>query len=85
MRITRLDYVDRINRAVDYAVQNLDRPLRLELRALDWPYFTWLPRSGFAPAHSPAFEAFNGQPFAHGMEHFELRLQLPIVDGSIPV
>jgi hypothetical protein len=25
------------------------------------------------------FEAWNGRPFAHGMEHFELRAQLPIV------
>ena len=57
----------------------------LELRALHWLYFTWLPRSGYAPAHEPMFEAFNGRPFAHGMEHFEFRVQLPIVDGSIPV
>jgi AraC family transcriptional regulator len=57
----------------------------LEMRALHWLYFTWLPRSGYAPAHEPAFEAWNGRPFAHGREHFELRVQLPIVDGSIPV
>ena len=57
----------------------------VELRALDWLYLTWLPSSGYAPAHQPGFEAFNGRPFAHGMEHFELRLQLPIVDASIPL
>ena len=57
----------------------------VELRALDWLYLTWLPTSGYAPAHQPMFEAFNGRPFAHGMEHFELRVQLPVVDESVPL
>ncbi len=51
----------------------------VELRALYWFYLAWLPTSGYAPAHQPMFEAWNGRPFAHGMEHFELRAQLPIV------
>lgn len=59
--------------------------IELELRALHWLYLTWLPRSGYAPAHQPGFEAWNGRPFAHGMEHFELRIQLPIVDARIPL
>ena len=45
--------------------------LDLELRALDWFYLTWLPSSGYAPAHQPMFEAWNGRPFAHGLEHFD--------------
>ena len=57
----------------------------LELRALQCLYLSWLPRSGYAPAHQPGFEAFRGRPFAHGMEHFELRLQLPVVDASMPL
>ena len=57
----------------------------LELRALHWLYLTWLPSSGYAPAHQPGFEAWNGRPFAQGMEHFELRLQLPVVDASVPL
>jgi AraC family transcriptional regulator len=57
----------------------------VELRALDWLYLTWLPSSGYAPAHQPAFEAWNGRPFAHGMEHFELRAQLPIVNANVPL
>jgi AraC family transcriptional regulator len=57
----------------------------VELRALDWLYRTWLPGSGYAPAHQPGFEAWNGRPFAHGMEHFEIRLQLPVVDASVPI
>jgi AraC family transcriptional regulator len=57
----------------------------LELRALDWLYLTWLPNSGYAPAHQPGFEAWNGRPFAHGMAHFEIRLQLPVVDASVPL
>lgn len=57
----------------------------LEMRALDWLYFTWLPVSGFAPAHMPGFEAWNGRPFAHGMEYFEFRIQLPVVDASVPL
>ena len=60
-------------------------PIDLELRALHWLYLTWLPNSGCAPAHEPVFEAWNGRPFAHGMKHFELRLQLPVIDGSAPL
>jgi len=59
--------------------------VELELRALDWLYLTWLPSSGYAPAHQPGFEAFDGRPFAHGGEHFELRIQLPIVDARVPL
>lgn len=50
----------------------------LELRALDWLFGTWLPRSGRLPADQPAFEAFAGRPFEHGFEHFELAVQLPL-------
>lgn len=53
--------------------------LELEVRALDWLYGTWLPRSGFTPDHQPSFEAWNGLPYAHGEEHFELRIQLAVV------
>ena len=59
--------------------------VELELRAIDWLFSTWLPSSGYAPAHQPAFEAWNGRPFAHGMEHFELRAQLPVVDADVPL
>lgn len=50
----------------------------LELRALQWLYGTWLPRSGYVPDDQPGFEAWIGRPFAHGAEHFELYAQLPI-------
>jgi AraC family transcriptional regulator len=59
--------------------------IEVELRALDWLYLTWLPASGYAPAHQPAFEEFNGRAFAHGTEHFELRAQLPVVDARVPL
>ena len=59
--------------------------VELELRALDWLFRGWLPASGYAPAHQPMFEAFDGRPFAHGHEHFELRVQLPVVDESVPL
>jgi AraC family transcriptional regulator len=52
--------------------------LDLELRALQWLYGSWLPRSGFVPDDQPAFEAWTGRPFAHGTEYFELAAQLPI-------
>lgn len=55
--------------------------LDLELRALDWLYGTWLPTSGLVPAELPCFEAWIGRPFAHGDEHFALRLQLPVARG----
>jgi AraC family transcriptional regulator len=49
-----------------------------ELRALQWLYGSWLPRSGYVPDDHPCFEAWIGRPFAHGTEHFELHVQLPI-------
>ena len=52
--------------------------LDLELRALQWLYGSWLPRSGFVPDDQPSFEAWMGRPFAHGTEYFELAAQLPI-------
>jgi AraC family transcriptional regulator len=59
--------------------------IEVELRALDWLYRTWLPSSGYAPAHQPGFEAWNGRPFAHGMEYFEIRIQLPVVPAHVPL
>jgi AraC family transcriptional regulator len=53
-------------------------PIDLETRAFDWLYATWLPRSGYTPDHYPAFEAWREKPFAHGDEHFELSVQLPV-------
>ena len=50
----------------------------LELRALQWVYGAWLPRSRYVPDDRPCFEAWIGRPFAHGTEHFELHVQLPI-------
>jgi AraC family transcriptional regulator len=55
--------------------------LDLELRALQWLFGTWLPRSGFVPDDHPCFEAWIGRPFAHGTEHFELHAQLPVRRG----
>ena len=52
--------------------------LDLELRALQWLYGSWLPRSGYVPDDNPGFEAWIGRPFAHGLEYFEMHVQLPI-------
>jgi AraC family transcriptional regulator len=52
--------------------------LDLELRALQWLYGTWLPRSGYVPDDHPIFEAWMGRPYAHGTDYFELHVQLPI-------
>jgi len=52
--------------------------IQLEMRAIDWLFGTWLPQSGLEPDDQPAFEAWEGRPFAHGFEHFELRCQLPV-------
>jgi len=57
----------------------------LSCGAFDWLYLTWLPSSGYASAHQPAFEAFVGRLFAQGTEHFELRVRLPIVDARVPL
>lgn len=50
----------------------------LELRALQWLYGSWLPRSRYVPDDQPGFEAFHGRPFGHGMTYFELAAQIPI-------
>lgn len=55
--------------------------IELEARAVDWLYKTWLPRSGFVPDDQPAFEAWIGRPFAHGLTHFEIACQLPVRRG----
>ncbi len=55
--------------------------LDLEIRALDWLFGTWLPASGYVPTEQPCFEAWIGRPFAHGYEHFELCLQIPVERG----
>jgi AraC family transcriptional regulator len=59
--------------------------IELEMRAIDWMYTTWLPHSGHAPANQPAFEVWNGKPFAHGMEYFELWMHLPVVGIAEPL
>lgn len=55
--------------------------LALEVRAIDWLYTTWLPRSGYVPDDQPAFEAWIGRPFAHGDAYFEIACQLPVKRG----
>jgi len=57
----------------------------LEMRVLDFIYRTWLPTSDYVPDHQPGFEAFIGEPFAHGSEHFELRVQIAIVPATSPL
>ena len=54
-------------------------PIDLEQRALDWLFGTWLPSSRYVPAELPCFESWIGLPFEHGLEHFELKVQLPVV------
>ena len=51
----------------------------LEQRCCDWLYKAWLPSSGFVPDEQPAFEAWMGRPYAHGLEYFELYAELPVV------
>jgi AraC family transcriptional regulator len=63
----------------------LSGSIELELRALHWLFLDWLPGSGYAPADQPMFEAWNGRPFAHGFEHFEFRVQLPVARDDVPL
>ena len=51
----------------------------VEMRAIDWLFGTWLPPSAYVPDSNPCFEAWFGRPFAHGMAHFELAIQLPVM------
>ncbi len=67
--------------AMQVAEVEVRGPIDLEMRALDWLFGTWLPASGFVPTEQPGFEAWIGRPFAHGTNHFELLLQLPVERG----
>lgn len=69
--------------AMTVAQVELRGGIELELRALRWLYGAWLPRSGYVPDDHPAFEAFIGRPFAHGLEYFELYAQLPVRRGYV--
>ncbi len=71
--------------AMTVAELAINGAIDLEMRALDWLYTTWLPTSGYAPAEHPCFEAWDGLPFGHGFDHFELRVQLPVIDAAIPL
>jgi len=64
--------------AMRVAELDLAGPIQLEMRAIDYIYQTWLPASGYVPDHQPGFEAWNGMPFAHGHEHFSLRLRIAV-------
>ncbi len=67
--------------AMQVAEVEVRGPIDLEMRALDWLFGTWLPTSGYVPTDQPSFEAWIGRPFAHGMEHFEIRAQIPVERG----
>lgn len=66
--------------AMRVAELDFEGSLEREVRAFEFLYGTWLPKSGFVPAHQPSFEAWRGLPFAHGDTHFELRIQLPLAE-----
>jgi len=57
---------------------DLDGSIDVELRALQWLYGVWLPRSRYVPDDQPCFEAWVGKPFAHGLKRFVLGVQLPV-------
>jgi AraC family transcriptional regulator len=65
--------------AMHVAEVEIEGDVALELRALDWLFGTWLPRSGRLPADLPCFEAFRGRPFAQGLERFALAVHLPLL------
>lgn len=65
--------------AMEVAEIEIKGGVDLELRAIDFFYRSWLPASGYLPTDQPCFEAFAGKPFAHGTDHFELRVQFPVV------
>lgn len=64
--------------AMTVASVTIGGPEALELAALRWLYGTWLPRSGYAPADLPCFEACHGHPYAHGTDDVELDIWLPV-------
>lgn len=70
--------------ALRVAEVSMDGGIDIEMRLLDWIYRVWLPTSGYLPADQPCFEAWVGRPFAHGIERFELAIQLPVYRARVP-
>lgn len=68
--------------AMTVAEISMDGGIDLEMRLLEWLYREWLPTSGYLPDDQPCFEAWAGRPFAHGVERFELAVQLPVCRGG---
>jgi AraC family transcriptional regulator len=64
--------------AMRVAEVSMDGGIDVEMRLLDWIFRVWLPTSGYLPDDQPCFEAWVGHPFAHGLERFELAVQLPV-------
>jgi DNA gyrase inhibitor GyrI len=58
--------------------------LDLELRALQWLYGSWLPRSGFVPDDQPAFEAWRGRPSPTGRSTSSWPLNCPSDGRDVP-
>lgn len=86
--IPRRDLADEVS-VIEFPAMRVARidlagDIELEQRAIDWMYGTWLPASGYAPDDQPAFEAWVGEPFAHGTTYFELAMELPIVEANAP-
>lgn len=50
----------------------------VELRAFDWLFEAWLPRSGYVPDDHPRFGEWIGAPYANGETYFEIKVQLPV-------
>ena len=69
--LANLDYVDRVNRAIDYVTSNVSASLKLEEVARV---------AHFSPYHfHRVFRSLIGEPFAHGTEYFTLKAQIPVV------
>jgi AraC family transcriptional regulator len=64
--------------ALTLAEIDVSGPIERELSALDHLYRTWLPSSGYVPAHQPCFEAWTGRPFDGPADQLSLTVQLPV-------
>jgi DNA gyrase inhibitor GyrI len=61
-----------------FAVVRCRGDLHKEYRAWTHLFRIWLPRSGFQPTQTPAFEWYHRDPAAGGWTEFDLDCYLPV-------
>lgn len=61
-----------------FAVLRMNGDIHKEMRAWQYLFHGWLPRSGYQPTHDPAMELYRRHPLEAGWEQFDMDCCLPV-------